>query len=468
MLKRINYNFNVVNLKIIEKKYTLYLKRFLFFTLTFFIVFSVNSQNGFQFLNKSLKKQRISFNLINNLIVIPLEVNGQILSFILDTGVNKTIIFSLSKNDTIDLLNTKNITLRGLGGGDPVDAILSKKNKIKIKGIASFDESIYVILKDFFDLSSKMGTTIHGIIGFNLLRNFIVKINYNTKKIDFYNPQKYSYKKCRKCELLPIQFHRRKPFVDIKVQLDTIGTKLTTVKMLIDTGGSDALWLFDNSKEAIKTPKKFYRDILGEGLSGTIFGDRARIPKVKIGQFEIEESTVSFLDSLSTLFARKFKKRNGSIGGNILKRFKVWIDYPNKQIMLKKNGSFKSDFNYNMSGLDVVYSGEKLIREEVTKASDVNYNREADGSNTISFMKSYLYRFKPTYKIKTIVKNSAGDKAGLKAGDVILGINRKPTHTYTLNDIVNKLQERDRKKIRIKIERDGETMTFEFRLEKRV
>ena len=46
--------------------------------------------------------------------------------------------------------------------------------------------------KFFFDLSSKMGTTIHGIIGYNLLRNFVVKINYRTKRIHFYNPKKYA------------------------------------------------------------------------------------------------------------------------------------------------------------------------------------------------------------------------------------------------------------------------------------
>ena len=32
-----------------------------------------------------------------------------------------------------------------------------------------------LILKDFFDLSSKMGTTIHGVIGYRLLQNFVLK-----------------------------------------------------------------------------------------------------------------------------------------------------------------------------------------------------------------------------------------------------------------------------------------------------
>jgi hypothetical protein len=430
--------------------------------------FCTNAQNGFHFQEKNKRKQRVSFKLINNLIVIPVEVNGKNLSFILDTGVNKTIIFNVSKNDSIDLLNTKKILLRGLGDGEPIAAILSKNNKMRVKGLIAYDESIYVIFKNFFDLSSKMGTTIHGIIGYNLLRNFVLKINYQRRKIDFYNPDTYTYKKCRKCEVLPIEFYRKKPFVNVAVQLDTLGTKLIPVKMLVDSGGSDAIWLFENSKPEIKTPKRFFNDLLGEGLSGSIFGKRSRIPKLKIGRFKIKKPTVSFLDSIANLNAQKFKNRNGSLGGNILKRFTVWLDYSKEQIMLKKNGSFKADFNYNMSGLDIVYSGKELIKEEYSKPSTFGYGKQGDVSNSISFLTDFTYKFKPTYKIKGVVLGSAGDKAGLKAGDVILRINRKSAYTFKLSEIVNKLQERENKKIRITILRNGQKRTFSFRLEKRI
>ena len=91
----------------IRKNHGLHNKTFFFLVLFFTIFFCSNAQNGFHFQEKNKRKQRVSFKLINNLIVIPVAINGQNLSFILDTGVNKTIIFNLSKNDSIDLLNTK-------------------------------------------------------------------------------------------------------------------------------------------------------------------------------------------------------------------------------------------------------------------------------------------------------------------------------------------------------------------------
>jgi hypothetical protein len=142
--------------------------------------FSLNfkAQNSFRFKNQSKNHERIRFELINNLIVIPIVLNGKELSFILDSGVTRTILFKITENDSIGLNDVEKVLLQGLGEGEPVEALLSRKNSISIKNLVGDNETIYAILDDHFDLSSKMGTTIHGIIGYNLLRNFIVKINY--------------------------------------------------------------------------------------------------------------------------------------------------------------------------------------------------------------------------------------------------------------------------------------------------
>jgi len=419
-------------------------------------------------LNQNKKTERIRFKFINNLIVIPLKINGKKLSFILDSGVSKTILFNITQNDSIGLNSVEKVSLRGLGKGEPVEALLSKNNKLSLKNIVSYDETIYVIVRDYFDLSSKMGTTIHGIIGYNLLSNYVVKINYKNRYIDFYDPENYELKRCRKCETFPLNFYRKKPFIDAKVQLDTIGDKLTDVKLLIDSGGSDAIWLFEHTKPEIVTPINHFNDILGEGLSGSIYGNRSRISTFKLGSFIIEQPTVSFLDSISTKNARMYKERNGSIGSNILKRFIVWFNYANNTITFKKNGSFKKGFNYNMSGLDVVYNGKQLVKEEDVRSYSDAYNQSVSSTNSVKFITSFSYKFKPSYRIRNIVANSPADKAGLKVDDIILRLNNKPAHEYQLGEIIQKFQEKDGKRIKITVDRKGEKLKFQFRLEKKV
>ncbi|WP_231494745.1 retropepsin-like aspartic protease [Polaribacter sp. Hel_I_88] len=446
------------------------MKKTVLFIILLMCIFSldVNCQEGFEFLDKTKTKQRVSFKFINNLIIIPLEINGRTLSFILDSGVNKTILFNITKNDSIGLNNVEKVSLQGLGNGNPVEALLSKKNTVNLKGLTSSNETLFVIVEDYLDLSAKMGITIHGIVGYNLLKNFVVKINYKAKKIVFYKPENYKAKKCRKCEVFPLTFYRRKPYIDAQVQLDTVGNSLTDVKLLIDTGGSDALWLFEDTKDVIQTPNRFFTDILGEGLSGLVYGNRSRIPKIKLKSFELEKPTVSFLDSLSTNNAISFKERNGSIGAAVLKRFVVWFDYPNRKITLKKNSSLKKGFNYNMSGLEVIYSGAKLVKEKDINTFSDSYQQKANPNNSISFITSFSYKFKPTYKINSVVKESPGGKAGILKDDIILKINGKSSYDYTLGQIINLFKQKKGRKIKMLIERKGVAMKFQFRLEAKI
>ena len=62
-----------------------------------------SSQEHF-FLNKEVS-EKIKFELIGNLIVIPIEINGFNLSFILDSGVSVPILFNVSDSDSLDLKN---------------------------------------------------------------------------------------------------------------------------------------------------------------------------------------------------------------------------------------------------------------------------------------------------------------------------------------------------------------------------
>lgn len=442
-------------------------RKSIFILLFIFWFINTEAQEGFRFLNQKKKKVSVKFKLINNLIVIPLNINDKKVSFILDSGVTKTILFNITKNDSLGLNNLEKIKLQGLGKGDAVEALMSKNNKISVNNIQSNDESVYVILRDYFDLSGKMGITIHGILGYDLLKNFIVKINYKTKYIHFYNPKKAKLKTCRNCEVFPLTFHRKKPYINTDIKLDTIGNKFTNVKLLIDTGGSDALWLFENSKYNIQTPNRFFTDILGEGLSGTIYGKRSRISAVQLGNYIVKEPTVSFLDSVSTKNARSVKDRNGSIGAGILKRFIIWFDYANQKLMLKKNGSLTNGFDYNMSGLDVIYSGKQLVKERQTIVSNP-ISKGSENSKTINFISSFSYKFKPSFKIRNVVKGSPSHVAGLQKGDIILKLNNANAADLTLESINQKFQERDNKRIRITVLRNEQKMKFEFFLEKKI
>lgn len=443
------------------RKYVLF---FLVLVLTV-VICPIKAQSKFQ-LRSDLKSQKINFKLINNIIIIPIEINGKELSFILDSGVSSTILFNLTASDSLQLMNVEKMLLQGLGEGDDVEALVSRNNHFRIKNIQNTDQHLYIIINNKIDLSAKFGETIHGIIGYDLLKDFIVKIDYTKKRLIFYNPEKYNYKKCRKCEVFDLEFNKNKPYINATAAIFENQMPFP-VKLLIDSGGSDALWLFEDSKIDIKTPPLNFYDYLGEGLSGSIYGKRSRIHLFKIGGFEFKEPTASFPDSTSIAFVKTFKERNGSVGGKILRRFDVIFDYPNQKIALKKNNYFKKPFNYNMSGIDLVYHGQMLVKEKEETSFRIDpYNTSANTADqkTVILSYNYTYKFKPTYKISYVSENSPAFEAGLKKDDIFLSINGIPAHKYKLEELTYFFYHNENDKLKIEVERNGVLKKFEFRL----
>lgn len=441
---------------------TQFSKRFLAIIFLFcsFVAFS---QSHFKMINNS-KKEFISFQLLSNLIVFPLEVNGKKLNFILDSGVGSTILFNLNPADSITLKNVQKIKLQGLGSEEPLDAVLSKGNRFKWNNLVNENVDVFVVSNEKFDLSSKLGMTIHGIIGHVLLKDFVVEIKYGAKKMKFYKHEKYRYKNCRRCEYFDLEFYKLKPFVNVKVKIDKESEKLTPVKLLIDTGGSDALWLFEGSHQAIVPPKNYFIDFLGEGLSGAIYGKRSKIASVEIGDYTLKNPTVSYPDSLSISFARDFEERNGSLGGEVLKRFTLTLDYKNGRILFKRGSGFRNPFRYNMSGIELVHSGQVLVQEKEIATFSLEKNQEMDAKNELTLKYNYKFSFKPSYKIEKIRLGSPAYLAGLLPGDILIKINNKYCHDLKLEEIIDRFYDKKGKKISLLIERNGVELEYEFLL----
>jgi len=434
-------------------------KIIIFFCVLFCVVLQVNSQDKFRIIGNS-KYEAMPFKLINNLIVIPVEVNGSKLNFLLDTGVNNSIMFNLTVEDSLKLKETEKIRIGGLGEGGSMDAIKSSKNFFSLGDIANGNHMVYLIPGKEFDLSSKMGITINGIIGGDLFRDFIVDINYSMKRIRFYDPKKYSYKDCKKCQSYELHFYRSKPYLYLTVE--TSATEKIDAKLLIDLGGSDALWLFDKSSKKIKLPEKYFEDYLGKGLSGNIYGKRSKIDKISLGNYIFTSANVAYPDSSSIDKVYLHKERNGTLGSEILKRFRLVIDYQNKKIVFKNPSTYFNDpFVYNMSGIQLSHDGNMVVPERKTsllKGGESN-------SSTVEILYSYVYALKPSYVISEVRKNSPAHKAGLKARDVFLKINGKPSYNYKLEEIIHMFSTKEGKTIKLLIDRQGVELAFSFKLE---
>lgn len=426
-----------------------------------FIITSCFSQSKYEIKNKK-GSDKIRFQLINNVIVIPIEVNGIELSFLLDTGVSRPIVFNFLKaSDSLEILNAEKIYLKGLGNDGVVEALKSSRNEFKIGEAINKDQSFYVVFDSSINFAPKLGAPIHGIIGYDVFKDFVVEINYKNKYLRLTNPEDYKYKSCRRCETFNLEFYNDKPYFNIDA---TVKKQTIPVKLLIDSGSSDALWLFEDYSIGLTAKDNYFDDFLGYGLSGVVHGKRSKIDEVNLKSFRLKKPKVAFPDSTIIANIKKIKGRNGSIGGEILKRFNIVMDYGKAKLTLKKNSNFGDPFAYNKSGIELEHDGIRLVTEiESIPSTSV----KGSSGGTLS-VQAVLARkrlvVKPAYSIANVRPGSPAESVGLKKGDVVVSINKRDTKNYTLQEIMSKFFDEEGTHIRLGIERSGARLNVSFYL----
>lgn len=408
------------------------LKLLLFYTgviTVFSLHINVCSAQEFKFPGNT-NKQDIPFFLIKNLIVIPLYINGTgPYNFLLDTGVAQTIITDTTFIKALNLKKYNMVKVQGYGFGEEVDALLTRELSMTV-GKARIDNIPTAIFKrDIFDLSSYLGVTVHGIIGYYFFNSFIVRINYSSSKLTIYNPES---KVKRKGTMIPMEILNAKPYIQAEITTDSLIS--TKVDLLIDNGSSHPMLLESYDKKPFPLPKVTIPANLGVGINGVVNGSLGRVNVLKIADFTFNDILSGFPDFNINRIPLEGQSRNGSIGADVLRHFTVTFDYTNQAMYLKKTVSFKEKFEHDMSGLEIY-----VLRDS----------------------RNHFF-------IGRIEAGSPAEEVGLKAGDQFLSIDFKDAGTYTLSEINELLKQRDGRKIIMEVVRKNTRIFVLLKLKRRI
>jgi len=408
----------------------------------------ISAQSTFEFV-KNKNQVKIPFELISNLIVIPVKVNGVELSFLLDTGVKETILFNVSKVDSLTLNNAKTFTVKG-ANDIKVTALKSENNVVEIKGLKSFNHNIYVAFNQVSNLSSYLGEEIHGILGYHFFKDFIVELSYTSELIRVYKKGRFK-KRWRSYEVVDLTFTRGKPYIWSIIR----GKRQ---KFLFDTGMSDGLWKF--KEDSVSTANYgFYEDYLGMSVSGEILGKRSKIEKLFFAGETFYNVKVSYpYEETLPQELKGITDRSGSLGGELLKRFTIVFDYRNSKMYLKGNANLDNPFYYNKSGIILRQDGEAVFENQNNDL--LNHIKD---QNFISFV-DLSYLLNPEFIIDNVRDGSPASLVGVLKDDILLEVNGVKTYNYTLKKINALFYGEDDTLVRFKLERNGNEIDKEFKL----
>lgn len=425
----------------------------------FFILFfssQIYSQNIWDF-SENKNKISIPFQMVNNTIIVQPKLNNIQLNLILDTGSAYNVLFAFPAKDSIAFYNTYKIKITGPGMDEAIDAYISKNNKMEFKNLTTRKLDVILMLEEKYSFSTNMGIPIHGILGADFFKNNKVEIQYDSRRINVYRKETIAYKnRLSNYKELPFELKDNKPYIPVEINIDE--KKLEKLELLVDTGLSDGLWIFE--KELQIANKVFISDFLGTGIGGNIYGKRVRFKNIKFSDFEFEQPIISLPDTISFLKKNLLTNRDGSFGGEILKRFNIIFDYSKNKMYFKKNNNFKEKFYYNIAGIDLHHNGIEIVEE---KNNPVTFNT-INFSNNLTEENKYNIKYvvKPGIEISYIRKNSIADKAGLKVDDKIITVNGKKAVNYKIQELTDLFHKSINEKITIEIERGGKKTLYEL------
>ena len=332
----------------------------------------------------------IPFEISGNLIFLQVRVNDSApLWFILDTGASVNIIKEKRAHSLGLKLESDPKAFEGTPGAKDVKLTMGNS---AMSGLPIFAAPIE-------SLEASVGREIDGIIGSDLFNHFVVEIDYDAQRIKLYDWSTYRYQ--GNGEILPIIRDKESlPFV--RVRLTQPEAKTAEGKFLVDTGASSALNVFGQFDKAHQLSSSINATLqsTGVGFSSKSSTRTGRIKRLQLGRFVIENPIVTFYPAAEGEPSED-EAGDGEIGGELLRRFKIILDYPHDKMILEAGPRFADPYQASLTGASIV----------------------AEGAD-----------FK-TFKVRSVFDNSPAAEAGLRAGDIITAVNGKPAAQMTAEQL---------------------------------
>jgi hypothetical protein len=352
-----------------------------------------------------------------NLIILLVRVNNSApLKFLFDTGAGGSALNTLEANK-LNLKKADDVDATGVGGS--VQGYLAKGISLSIAGVKVLNQRIIVLPLDFpCELHD-----IAGIIGYDFINEFVTEIDYEAKTLSFSDPLTYRY--TGRGDLLPLVMNENTPRLRARVQLS--GAPPIEGLFEIDTGSDSALTI--NSpfikKHGLLSLLGAKADSVHRGVGGEAKSVDARLLSIEIGRYVITDPLVTF--SKASEGSHATEDNDGPLGNEILRRFRVVIDYSRRRLMLEPNSHVSDPIEADMSGLEF----------------------DPDDCGLCKVMK--------------VAEDSPAAEAGIKPGDEIVAINGRPNAELTSWQI-EKLLQRNGAEPSLTLNRAGKTLVVKIKL----
>jgi predicted aspartyl protease/tetratricopeptide (TPR) repeat protein len=263
----------------------------------------------------------IPFEYSGNEIVIKARINGgKEANFIVDTGASQSVIDKATASTLgSHPLSTFSVT----AGAKSVPLSYTKLPSLSIGEVTLYD--LPVLVTDLSNVADKPA----GLIGANILRRFLVTIDYEEKKLTLADPRRVTVP--ANAATLPTKPVFGGTALIVKGQLDN----KSPINFLVDTGAS-----FNNLPQTLAKPI-YDGPILTVGVIYGLDGQKMNIgtlkmKTLKLGSLTVPSPVFTVAPDRNPAHAGLFTaSAMGILGNPVWSQFKTTIDYRNERLILE-------------------------------------------------------------------------------------------------------------------------------------
>jgi Aspartyl protease len=232
--------------------------------------------------------------------------------FTIDSGSGATYLDrTFAKRLGLHSHETKKV--HGAGEGT-VEVDVIENVAFELPGLSTWGHEIHTI--DFQGLQEQWGRRLDGFFGFDFLERFVVIIDYKGRHLTILEPAQFQYE--GPGTAFDLEFQGRLPFV--RGTITVSGGLSEDSSFLVDSGSQDAV-----DHPLIAKASGTRPTLAGVGFGEATRGVFGRVEKFKLGPFEIEGLFGVAGQGLGSHL----------IGGQVLSRFKVVMNYQRKELILE-------------------------------------------------------------------------------------------------------------------------------------
>lgn len=313
----------------------------------------------------------IPFELYDNFIFLPVRINGTgPRSFMLDTGASTSFLSEVSA-DSLGLTQ-KHEHEKNIGTGEASTRLgFAKGVTLSLTGVELPAQTVAVV--PFDEIEFATGHTVDGLVGADLFKRYVVTIDYAARTITLDDPKNFAYR--GKGDVIPFRLSGNRPF--FKAAVTPLGAPRIETEFVLDTGHSGTVTLhtpFVEKHNLLAAKEKLVLRVT-RGLSGESRSWRGRLSSLQLGRFAIDLPVATF--SEATKGSEADRSYDGALGGEILRRFTVTLDYSRHQMILEPNAAFADPYEEDMSGIQLWAQGKDFKTVSVRSVRDGSPASEA-------------------------------------------------------------------------------------------